>query len=301
MGHQSRRVAIVVGAALVLSGCSVAQGTPVASTPTVLPAPSAPATSARAVTSTPPEVLATAEPSRPPAEVAAIERAVGVIVSLGGSADPDASTTVSDSGLLGEPGELVSVSGWRVQWDPQGRLIFVAILPPFATSSPGTVISEAVARNRLADFRTRLGLVVAPPNSLVQDPTTEGWLAQWDRLIGGVPVSNDGMLMAIGADGAFLSYRYVESETAPAPAKTLSKAKALSLFPRCRNSTGGPNGLIETCTATLEWHAPQMTTGAPLQLCWRIDYLRRDNDGTSAGVLWLDAGTGQQVDAAATM
>ena len=301
MRHPCRYAAIAVGAALVLSGCSVAQGTPVASMPTIRSASSAPATSAPAVTSTPPEVLATAEPSRPPAEVAAIERAVGVIVSLGGSADPDASTTVSDSGLLGGPGELVSVGSWRVQWDPQGRLIFVAVLPPFVTPAPGTVISEAVARTRLTDYRTRLGLVVAPPNSLVPDPATEGWRAQWDRLIGGVPVSSDGTLVAIGADGAFLSYRFVESQTAPAPAKTLSQAKALSLFPRCRNSTGGPNGLIETCTATLEWHAPQMITGAPLQLCWRMDYARRDNDGTIAGVIWLDAGTGQQVDAAATM
>jgi hypothetical protein len=279
----------------------VAQGTPVASMPAVLSAPSATATSAPAVTSTAPEVLATAEPSRSPAEVAAIARAVGVIASLGGSADPDPSTTVSDSGLLGEPGEFVSVGGWRVQWDTQGRLIFVALLPSIVTPAPVTVISEAVARTRLADYRTRLGLVVASPNLLVSDPTTEGWRAQWDRLIGGVPVSSDGTLMAIGPDGAFLSYRYVESETAPTPAKTLSKAKALSLFPRCRNSTGGPNGLIETCTATFEWHAPQMTTGTPLQLCWRIDYVRLDNDGTSAGVMWLDAGTGQQVDAAATM
>jgi len=301
MRHPCRHAAIAVGAALVLGGCSVAQGTPVPSLPAILPAPSAPVTSAPAVTSTPADVLATAEPSHPPAEVAAIARAVGVVVALGGSADQDASTMVSDSGLAGEPGEFVSVGGWRVQWDMQGRLIFVAFLPPFATPPPGTVISEAVAQTRLADYRTRLGLVVAPPNSLVPDPTTQGWRAQWDRLIGGVPVSSDGTLMAIGADGAFLSYRFVESQTAPAPAKTLSQVEALSLFPRCRNSTGGPNGLIETCTATLEWHAPQMITGAPLQLCWRMDYVRRDNDGTSAGVMWLDAGTGQQVDAAATM
>lgn len=92
-----------------------------------------------------------------------------------------------------------------------------------------------------------------------------------------------------------------ESAAKSAPAKTISQVKALSRFPRCRNSAAGPSGLVETCTIKLEWHAPATSPGAPLQLCWRIDYSRKDNDEFQAGVLWLDAGTGEQVDAAATM
>lgn len=294
MRYPARHVVLAIGAALLLGGCTAAQQTPVASMPTVPPSVAEPAPVR-------PTTAPTVAPSLSAADATTVTRAVGVIRSLGGSAVPDASTTVSDSGLAGEPGEFVSVGSWRVQWDPLRRLIFVAVLPPFVTSAPGTVISEAVARTRLADYRTRLGLVVAPPDSLVPDPTTGGWRGHWDRLIGGIQVPSDGTLMAIGADGAFLSYRYVESETSPTPAKTLSKAKALSLFPRCRNSTGGPNGLVETCTINLEWHAPAMTPRAPLQLCWRIDYSRVDNDGSQASALWLDAGTGEQVDAAATM
>jgi len=292
MRNPVRYVVLVIGVAVLVSGCSVAQQTPARQLPPVVSPSATSATSAG---------LATAEPSRPAAEQAAIARALGVIVSLGGSAVPDASTTVSDSGPAGEPGGFVSVGSWRVQWDPQWRLIFVAVLPPFVTSAPGTVISEAVARTRLADYRTRLGLVVAPPDSLVPDPNTEGWRAQWDRLIGGVPVSSDGTLMAIDADGAFLSYRHIESAAKSPPAKTISQVKALSRFPRCRNSAAGPSGLVETCTIKLEWHAPATSPGAPLQLCWRIDYSRKGNDEFQASVLWLDAGTGEQVDAAATM
>jgi hypothetical protein len=44
-----------------------------------------------------------------------------------------------------------------------------------------------------------------------------------------------------------------------------------------------------------------LTPGARLQLCWRIDYTRKDNDESRASMVWLDAGTGETVDGAATM
>jgi hypothetical protein len=292
MHNPARHVVLAIGSALLLSGCSAAQETPVSSMSTVPPSV-AESTLAR------PTIAPTGAPSPSAADATAVTRATDIVTSLGGSVD------LGDVGVVpalpGVPGEFVSVGSWGVQWDPQGRLIYVSVLPQFATPAPGTAISDATARTRLSDYMSRLGVAPGPPDSIFSDPTTAGWRAQWYRRIGGIAAPSDGYLMSVAGDGAFLAYRYFESETKPAPATTISESKALSQFPRCRNGKGGPNGLVETCTIKLEWHAPAMTPGAPLQLCWRIDYTRRDSDGSSASVLWLDAGTGEQVDAGTTM
>jgi hypothetical protein len=286
-----RYVVLAIGAVVLLSGCTAAQQTLVSPMPTVPPSVEASAPAR-------PTIAPTVAPSISAMDATAAARATVIVTSLGGSVTPGYVGVVPP--LPGVPGEFVSVGSWGVQWDPQGKLIFVAVLPPFVPSAPRTVISEAVARTTIADYRTRLGLVVAPPDSLVPDLVAGGWWARWYRQIGGIAAPSEGTSMAIDAAGDFLSYRYIESAAKSAPVKTISQAKALSQFPRCRNSTGGANGLVETCSVKLEWHASAMTPGAPLQLCWRIDYTRRDSDGSLASVLWLDAATGEQVDAGTT-
>ncbi len=291
MRNPTRTLVLTIGVALLLGGCVGAQPNASPSAAVALPSASAAAPGR-------PTIAPTVAPSSSAADATAVARATVIVTSLGGSVTPGYVGVVPP--MLGVPGEFVSVGSWVVQWDPQGKLIFVAVLPPFVPSAPRTVISEAVARTTIADYRTRLGLVVAPPDSLAPDPATEGWWAQWYRQIGGIAAPSDGTLMAIDAAGDFLSYRYIESAVKSAPVKTISQAKALSQFPRCRNSTGGANGLVETCSVKLEWHAPATTPGAPLQLCWRIDYSRKDKDEFQASILWLDAGTGEQVDASMT-
>lgn len=291
MRNPTRTVVLTIVLALLLGGC-------VASQPAASPSAAVALPSASAAAPARPTIAPTVAPSISAMDATAAARATVIVTSLGGSVTPGYVGVVPP--LLGVPGEFVSVGSWGVQWDPQGKLIFVAVLPPFVPSAPRTVISEAVARTTIADYRTRLGLVVAPPDSLVPDLVAGGWWARWYRQIGGIAAPSEGTLMAIDAAGDFLSYQYIESAAKSAPVKTISQAKALSQFPRCRNSKGGPNGLVETCSVKLEWHASAMTPGAPLQLCWRIDYTRRDSDGSLASVLWLDAGTGEQVDAGTT-
>jgi hypothetical protein len=151
------------------------------------------------------------------------------------------------------------------------------------------------------DYLTRLGIALGAPDSLAYQAAGPYWEALWNRDVGGVPVPSDGTRVVMDPDGAFVSYLYTETPVAPAPASTISEAAALAKTPFCRNSSGGPNGLVETCAAKLEWHAPALTPGARLQLCWRIDYTRKDNDESRASMVWLDAGTGETVDGAATM
>jgi hypothetical protein len=87
------------------------------------------------------------------------------------------------------------------------------------------------------------------------------------------------------------------------PATLISQAAATAKAGRCHNIANGTNGLTETCTVALEWHAPQPTQGQTplLRLCWRIADSWNDNDQNSGGAaVWVDAGTGEVVDASAT-
>jgi hypothetical protein len=121
-------------------------------------------------------------------------------------------------------------------------------------------------------------------------------------MLDGFPVPSDGTVVLIRSDGAFESYGYTAAPNAPAPVTRISQAQAVATAGRCRNITDGPNKLNESCSVTLEWHAPQSAQGdaALLQLCWRIATAWTDGDQNyGGGSLWLDAGTGEQVDSAA--
>src|SRR5450759_3888082 len=200
MHNPARHVVLAIGSALLLSGCSAAQETPVSSMSTVPPSV-AESTPAR------PTIAPTGAPSPTAADATAVTRATDLVTSLGGSvAVGDVSVFPPLPGL---PGTFISVGSWGVQWDPQGRLVYVGVVPRFATPSSGNSISEATARTRLSDYLTRLGLPVVTPDSLVPDPAIEGWRAQWYRQINGVSAPSDGTLMAMDVGGAFLSYRHI--------------------------------------------------------------------------------------------
>lgn len=296
------RVLLVPIVALLFGSCAAAQQT-VPRTDSPANQVGSPLATAAAVPSFTRELTPspTPGPTLSSADAALVDRAIGFIGELGGSTCADAAVSVRSSGPDSEPGTWVSVGDWVVRWDAAGRLVNVIHPPPYATPAPGPALSEAEARLRVADYLARLGIVLGAPDSVAYQDLGPDWEAQWNRDVGGVPVPSDGTKVVIGPDGTFVSYFYAETPVAPAPASMISQAAALAKAPFCRNSSGGPNGLVETCAAKLEWHAPALTPGARLQLCWRIEYTRKDNDESRASLLWLDAGTGETVDGAATM
>jgi hypothetical protein len=244
----------------------------------------------------------TAQPSLPAADAAAIDRATRVILSLGGSVSPQTSAVVSNSRPDGEPGTAVKLGEWLIEWDQTGRLAHVFdALPPY-TPTTGGALSESQARARVADILSRLGFSLGTPDSSMLDGDSADWRAQWTRVLDGYPVPGDGTLVLILPDGTFESYSYSETANAPVPTALISQAAAVAKAGRCNNIANGTNGLTETCTVALEWHAPRPVEGQTslLQLCWRIADSWNDNDQNyGGGVIWFDAGTGDVVDSAA--
>lgn len=296
------QVLLVPAVALLFGSCATAQQTVPRTDPPASQVGSPLATAAGTPQATPePAQSAAPGPTLSSADAVLVDRAIGLIGALGGSTSADAAVSVRSSGPDSEPGTWVSVGDWVVRWDAAGRLVNVIHPPPHAAPAPGAALSEAEVRLRAADYLAGLGIALGAPDSIAYQTAGPYWEALWNRVVGGVPVPSDGTKVVIGPDGAFVSYFFAETPVAPAPAITISQAAALAKAPFCRNSSGGPNGLVETCAARLEWHAPALTPGARLQLCWRIEYTRKDNDESRASLLWLDAGTGETVDGAATM
>jgi hypothetical protein len=155
---------------------------------------------------------------------------------------------------------------------------------------------------RVSDILSRLGISLGTPNSITLDQNAANWRAQWTRVLDGYPVPSDGTLVLTMPDGSFEAYGYSETPNAPAPATPISQAAAIAKAGRCQNVANGTNGLTETCTVAMEWHAGQPSQGQTplLRLCWRIADSWNDTDQNSGGgAVWVDAGTGEVVDSAA--
>jgi hypothetical protein len=296
---------LVLSAAVLAAGCVGSQQTGAAGSASASITAGKPVSMASATTSASPVVSTSTAPLRPslsPADAAAVDRATSVIRALGGSVSPDANVSVSGLGPDGTPETVVALGAWLIEWDQSGRLahVFVA-LPPY-TSTPGGALSEAAARTRVADILARLGISLGAPTSIFYDDSNLDWRAHWDRVLDGFPVPSDGTMVIIQADGTFQSYGYSQAPNAPAPAHRISQVQAVAKAGRCRNIPSGPNGLVETCTAGLEWHMPGLAQGEGrlLRLCWRISFAWDDNDQNyGGGALWIDAGTGEVVDSTA--
>jgi hypothetical protein len=302
MSRSRTDLLLVLSVSVLLAGCvgspqSGAAGSASAGIATGKPAPSVSATNSAGVV-----VSGTTAPlprqSLSPADAAAVDRATSIVHALGGTVAPDARVSVSGLGSDGTPATVVALGDWMVEWDQAGRLthVFVALLPD--TSTPA--LSEAAARIRVADVLSRLGITLGAPTSFLRENVgSDDWRAHWDRTLDGFPVPSDGTLVVIWPDGAFEAYGYAEAPNAPAPATRISQSQAVAKAGRCRNIPSGSNGLVETCTVSLEWHTPHAAQeqGSLLRLCWKIATFWDDNDQNSGGVqVWIDAGTGEVLD-----
>jgi hypothetical protein len=250
-----------------------------------------------------PRSSVSAGPSLSAADAAAVDRATVLVKALGGPGSPETSASVTHQGHDGGPGTSVMLGKWLLEWDASNRMTNVFVALSAEATPAGEPISEAAARTRVGAILDMLGVNLGAPTDIsYEDAGSVDWRAFWSRLLDGFPVPRDGTIVIIRPDGAFQSYSYTEAPNAPAPATRITKAQAVAKMGRCRNITNGPNGLIESCTAALEWHASQAEQGSLLRLCWRISTAWNDNDQNYGGAaLWLDAGTGEIVDSAAIM
>ena len=287
MASRAGGLVLVFAAAVMVGGCVAAgQASPTA----VVSAKPAPATPQDARASLSPE------------DAAAVDRATRIILALGGSVSAQSSVSVSHSRPGGKPGTAVHLDDWQLEWDQTGRLALVFDGVPPVAPTPSVAMSEAQARVRVADIVDRLGTGLGAPDSLMLDYNSADWRAQWTRVLDGYPVPADGTLILMLPDGTFESYSYSETPNSPVPATLISQAAALAKVGRCNNIANGTNGLTETCTVSLEWHAGRPSEGQTslLQLCWRVADSWMDNDQNSGGgAIWFDAGTGDVVDSTA--
>jgi hypothetical protein len=304
--NRAELVLLVLSAAVLAAGCVGSQQTGASGGASASIVAGMPASTASATASVSTMASGTTAPLRPslsPADAAAVDRATLVIRALGGSVSPDARVSVLGLGSDGTPATVVALGAWLVQWNPSGRLTFVVdVLPPYAPTPDGA-LSEAGARTRVADVLSRLGITLGAPTSFLwENVSSDDWRAHWDRTLDGFPVPSDGTMVVIRPDGVFEAYGYAEAPNAPAPATRISQSQAVAKAGRCRNIPNGPNGLVETCTVSLEWHTPQpaQEQGSLLRLCWTISTFWDDNDQNyGGGRVWLDAGTGEVLDSTA--
>lgn len=279
---QGQRLLLVVAVTGLLAGC----------------ASKAPAGSSAQTTQTAPAPTSSAA-SAASADSAAIARATGVMRALGFQVPSDITARVAatDPATQGT-GTVVSLGDWDIEWGSQGMLTQVFV-PPSTTAAAKLTSTQAGAR--ATQILTALGATLPAPDSLAYDETVPGWAAEWSRMIDGVPAPTDGTKILLTPDGQFISYWHAESLLAPKPAQPLTEAKARAKYPTCKNSSNGVNGKTETCTVKLVWYRATTTSpDEPVRLCWEVKYSWSDNQqGFGGTVEYIDAGTGEVIDAAA--
>jgi len=274
---QGRRILLVLATAGLLAGCA-------AQAPSVPPAGSS-----AGLTQTP----------TVSADTAAIQRATGVMQALGFQVPAGVTATVGATNPATEGvGTVVSLGKWDVEWNSQGMLTQVFVP---STPSAAAKLTSAQAAARITQVLTALGATLPAPDSLVYEDTVADWAAEWSRTIDGVAAPQDGTKVVLTPDGQFVSYWHAESTLASKPAQPLTKAQAIAKYPTCKNSSNGANGKTEKCTVELVWYrATTMSPDEPIRLCWELKYQWSDNNqGRGGTVGYIDAGTGDVVDAAA--
>ena len=245
-----------------------------------------------------------AEPTAAPTlsdDSIAVRRAAGVLEALGLDVPTDATIQVraSDPATDGT-GTVVSLDDREIAWDARGVLSSV-----FVPSSPGAVsrMGATEAGNRITQVAAALGVKLPAPDSLAYEDNVPDWTAQWSSAIDGIPAPGDGTKIMLTPDGRFLSYWHLESAAAPKPAHMLTEAEAKAKSSSCKNASKGAGGKPETCTATLVWYRPMsVSPDQSLRLFWQVQHNWWDKNlgGNEATVVYVDAGTGETIDAAAT-
>ena len=155
-------------------------------------------------------------------------------------------------------------------------------------------LDETSARARATKIGALVGL--AAPDAVYQSDVA--WMAIWGSqpgqscpaptCIDGVPIdpSYPAIQLEMDANGIVLAFSRTLGPTEPKPAHVISEAEA-------RKAAGG-----KPDRATLIW-AREPSGSETFRLVWRLDYARLQPDGeTWPCAVWLDAGSGAQLNAA---
>jgi hypothetical protein len=304
-GLDRRSFPVWLASAWLVVGCSTTSITPSPAGGAVTPSPQTSPTATLEPSPTPtaspaPTPTASPAPTLSAADAAAVAAAEGIIQAVGGTVPQTASPRVLPSDpISGELGTYVEIGYWQVAWNSRGALRWVFSPDVFAAPDPAYKVTEAQAWERVQEALTALHVSLGAPDSFEYVGSAVWWKAQWDRKIAGVPVGGDATWVTITSDGDFGVYGRSETLTAPKPATMITKAQALAKEPWCKNGT--KNGRTETCTIELVWHAPSyVEPKPPLRLCWQIQYSWAEGEDGGATRVWLDAGTGEEIDIAMT-
>ena len=262
--------------AVLVAGCTSAGASPTssrASTPTASPGSpfATPVVTAQATT--------TPAPSPSPTTHDPLVPVVRLINALGGHAamadqwerGPSDSICQDSplSGNLNLAGSYAWNGTWCAVWYRDGTLMDLLCAGPSQNPAPSPPTSTK-ATTRLLQLRDilehQLGSLPANGKPKVAPYYDEGFRAEWDRTVDGVPVQtdyeSDGVMISVYLDGTFMEYTYQWSPIGPKPAKTLSKAQALA-------KAGCKPG---KCSApTLTWFRWSDDPSELTRLTWIID------------------------------
>ncbi len=171
-----------------------------------------------------------------------------------------------------------------------------SVVYQIAVAPSPTQLDEASARARATKIGALVGL--SAPDSVWQEPTDAGWEGDWasrpgqscpaPTCIEGFPIdpSYPAIRLDMDAYGTVLSFSRTLGPTEAAPAHLISEAQA-------RKVAGGKPNRVE-----LVW-ALEPPSSQTFRLAWRLDYAKVQPDGESwPCVVWLDAGSGAQLDTA---
>jgi hypothetical protein len=189
------------------------------------------------------------------------------------------------------------------RFDSAGRLLAAVRFGghnPKQTSLPDAAAARATALRHARD----LGLTTAG-SPLIRRGAADEWVVEWPRVVDGIPVPGDGLVIRTWADGSLHSAVRHDRPLAGRPGRLLAAGEArrlargrLSAWLDARHA-----GEWRIAGASLAWVAPNDTfeaaapdaPGAVLRLAWVVRVSTSgDLAGTLGGLeLYVDAGDGR--------
>ena len=150
-----------------------------------------------------------------------------------------------------------------------------------AVAPSATPLDEQTAPVRAKQIGALVGLTdIADIN---QSPTLDGtWIAHFAQEWDGIAVADSSIELDMNPDGTVDRFYCEIGPRAPKPAKLITKAQAEGAVPEAKVSS-----------AQLEWDR------AGTDVYHVVWFLRIGEPGADTGAVWVDAGTGKVLDAAA--